>query len=114
MIKVEQFYKENFNIDSPYEHQIKMWDNLQSGNFPLLLKAPTGSGKTEAVLAPFLSQFIDNNFYIAPRMIYVLSMRVLVNSVAKRIKKYAERISQHISVEIQHGDLPNDIVPSFS
>lgn len=107
MIKVEQFYKENFNIDSPYEHQIKMWDNLQAGNFPLLLKAPTGSGKTEAVLAPFLSQFTDNNFHIAPRMIYVLPMRVLVNSVAERIKKYAERISQHISVEIQHGDLPN-------
>lgn len=107
MANVEQFYKRNFNIESPYEHQIKMWDNLQAVNFPLLLKAPTGSGKTEAVLAPFLSQFVDNNFPIAPRMIYVLPMRVLVNSVAKRIRKYSQKISPYISVEIQHGDIPN-------
>ncbi len=61
-----------------------MWDNLQVVNHPLLLKATTGSGKTEAVLAPFLSQFINNRFHIAPRLIYVLPMRVLVNSVAER------------------------------
>jgi CRISPR-associated endonuclease/helicase Cas3 len=107
MIKAEQFYRNNFNIDSAYEHQIKMWDNLQAMKFPLLLKAPTGSGKTEAVLAPFLSQFVDNHFHIAPRMIYVLPMRVLVNSVAGRIRKYSQKISPHISVEVQHGDSPN-------
>ena len=54
------------------------------------MKALTGSGKTEAVIAPFLSQFVDNKFPIASRMIYVLPMRVLVNSVAKRIKRYAQ------------------------
>jgi CRISPR-associated endonuclease/helicase Cas3 len=103
----EQFYKKYFGIELPFDHQINMWERLHAKCFPLLLKAPTGSGKTEAVLAPFLSQFIDNNFYIAPRMIYVLPMRVLVNSVAERIKKYAQKISPYISVEIQHGDIPN-------
>ena len=107
MIKVERFYKENFNIDPPYKHQIMLWDSFRSMNFPLMLKAPTGSGKTEAVIAPFLAQFVDNKFHTAPRMIYVLPMRVLVNSVAERIKKYTEKISSHISVEIQHGDVPN-------
>lgn len=107
MIKVEQFYKENFNINSPFDHQIKTWNNIQAMNFPLLLKAPTGSGKTEAVLAPFLSQFVDNNFHITPRMVYVLPMRVLVNSVAGRIRKYSQKISPRISVEVQHGDIPN-------
>lgn len=48
-------------------------------NFPILIKAPAGSGKTEAVLAPFLHQFIDNKFQIAPRMVYVLPMSVLKN-----------------------------------
>jgi len=85
-----------------------MWDRIHATEYPLLLKAPTGSGKTEAVLAPFLSQFLDNKFHIAPRMIYVLPMRVLVNSVANRIKRYTKRISPHISVEIQHGDVPNN------
>jgi len=107
MINTKQFYKEHFNIDPPYEHQLKMWDNIQVGIFPLLLKTPTGSGKTEAVLAPFLSQFVNNKFPIAPRLIYVLPMRVLVNSVAERIERYAQKISPYISVEIQHGDIPN-------
>lgn len=107
MKQVEQFYKQYFNIDLPYEYQIRVWQQVNNLNFPLLLKSPTGSGKTEAVLAPFLSQFVDNDFYIAPRMIYVLPMRVLVNSVAERIRKYVKKISPHISVEIQHGDLPD-------
>ncbi len=101
------FYNEYFNIDSPHEHQLNMWSTIQDEGFPLLLKAPAGSGKTEAVLAPFLAQFVTNNFDIAPRMIYVLPMRVLVNNVAQRIKKYTKKISSHISVEIQHGDVPN-------
>lgn len=106
-MKVDEFYKQYFSIESLYCHQIKVWEIFEQNKFPLLVKAPTGSGKTEAVLAPFLSQFIDNNFHIAPRIIYVLPMRVLVNSVADRIKRYAQRISPYISVEIQHGDLPN-------
>ncbi len=107
MNKVKHFYKSIYGIEFPYEHQRLIWERLHSMTFPLLLKAPTGSGKTEAVLAPFLSQFIDNNFHIAPRMIYVLPMRVLVDSVAKRIKRYVDKISPHISVEVQHGDIPN-------
>lgn len=107
MLKAELFYKKYFNIESPYEHQISLWNRIHAMELPLLLKAPTGSGKTESVLAPFLSQFIDNNFHIAPRMIYVLPMRVLVNSVAQRIRKYTQKISTYISVEVQHGDVPN-------
>jgi CRISPR-associated endonuclease/helicase Cas3 len=107
MTKINQLYKKYFNIDSPFAHQINLWECIHANNFPLLLKAPTGSGKTEAVLAPFLSQFVANKFSIAPRIIYVLPMRVLVNSIAKRIKKYVQNISPSISVEVQHGDIPN-------
>jgi len=106
-MKKEDFYKEYFKITTPHEHQLKVWESIENYNFPILLRAPTGSGKTEAVLAPFFAQFIKHKFYIAPRLIYVLPMRVLVNSVAERIKKYAQKISPYISVEIQHGDLPN-------
>lgn len=106
-MKVDNFYKKYLDIDTIYEHQLNSWAKVSDTKFPLLLKAPTGSGKTESILAPFLSQFIDNNFYIAPRMIYVLPMRVLVNSVAERIKKYTQKISPCVSVEVQHGDIPN-------
>lgn len=107
MIKAEEFYKKYLNVDSPYEHQVRGWEQINALNFPLLLKAPTGSGKTEAVIAPFLSQFISNRFHIAPRLLYVLPMRVLVNSLAGRIKRYTQKISPYISVEVQHGDVPN-------
>ncbi|HOP60130.1 MAG TPA: CRISPR-associated helicase Cas3' [Candidatus Saccharicenans sp.] len=103
----QDFYHNLFNIDSPYDHQKEVWKRLLEGNFPLLLRAPTGSGKTEAVLAPFLSQFLNNDFTIAPRLIYVLPMRVLANSIAERIQKYARNISPNISVKIHHGDIPS-------
>ena len=90
-----------------YSFQKEVSQCIRKGEFPILIKAPTGSGKTESVLAPFLSQFIENRFYIAPRLIYVLPMRVMVNSVAQRIKKYTEKFSPLISVKIQHGDVPD-------
>ncbi|MCS7163548.1 MAG: CRISPR-associated helicase Cas3' [Thermodesulfovibrio sp.] len=101
------FYKSYFDISNPYEHQLKVWEHIERLEFPIFIKAPTGSGKTEAVIAPFLYQFIKKDFYLAPRLIYVLPMRVLVNSIAERIRKYSERVSPYISVSIQHGDLPN-------
>jgi len=92
---------------APYPFQKEVFENLNNERYPLLIKAPTGSGKTEGILASFLAQFLENRFYIAPRLIYVLPMRVLVNSTAQRIKKYVEKISPLISVKIQHGDVPD-------
>lgn len=104
---VENFYKEYFGIESPHNYQRVIWEKLKNNSFTLLIKAPPGSGKSEALLSPFLSQFIDNDFHIAPRLIYVLPMGVLVNSIAKRIENYAKKISPYIKVDIHHGDVPN-------
>jgi CRISPR-associated endonuclease/helicase Cas3 len=104
---MDDFYKNYFRIDFPFGHQRALWERIRDSKFPILLKAPTGSGKTEAVIAPFLSQFVEGRLDIAPRLIYVLPTRVLVNNIADRIKKYAQKISPYISVEIQHGDVPN-------
>jgi len=106
MSEVYEFYKNYLEIENPYEHQIKVWGKLIGGETPLLLRAPTGSGKTEAVVAPFLYQFVKNDFFIAPRLIYVLPMRVLANTLTERIKKYASKVSPHISVQLHHGDHP--------
>lgn len=104
---IERFYQEKLNIASPFRYQIETWSIFEEIKFPLLLRAPTGSGKTEAVVAPFLYQFTINKFQIAPRMIYVLPMRVLVNSIAERIKSYAQKISPSISVLAHHGERPD-------
>lgn len=100
----------NFKINNPYPYQIEVFNKFEqflSEGKPLLIKAPTGSGKTESVLFPYLNQFISNKFKIAPRMIYVLPMRVLINNVYERIKNYIKKIPIPLSVEIQHGDIPN-------
>jgi CRISPR-associated endonuclease/helicase Cas3 len=107
-MNINDFYKNYLSIAIPHMHQIKIWEKVKKGNYPILLKAPTGSGKTEAVIAPFLAQFTENKFSIAPRLIYVLPMRVLVNSIAGRIRKYAHNVSKNISVELQHRESPND------
>jgi len=106
MTDCKAFYREFLNIDTPYKMQERLWQLLQEGKFPIFLKAPTGSGKTESVVAPFLSQLTENRFTIAPRLIYVLPMRVLVTSVAERIKRYCSRVSPDIAVKVQHGDTP--------
>lgn len=104
-MRCKEFYSQYFDIHSPFVHQQQTWDLILNNRVPLLIKAPTGSGKTEAILAPFLAQFLKNNFPIAPRLIYVLPMRVLVNNVAERIKSYVSRISSNITVRVQHGDV---------
>lgn len=101
-----RFFREIFKISNPYGHQLKVWERFENQIFPLILRAPTGSGKTEAVVAPFLYQFQTKDFSLAPRMIYVLPMRVLVNTITERIMKYALRVSPHITVCAHHGDYP--------
>ena len=72
----------------PYPYQKEVEKEIFNNNFPLLIKSPTGSGKTEAVIFPFLSQFLQNKFFIAPRLIYVLPVRALVNQGVKNKKIY--------------------------
>ncbi|MCX7732450.1 MAG: CRISPR-associated helicase Cas3' [candidate division WOR-3 bacterium] len=105
--EISDFYKKYLKIADAYPHQRKLWELIRNNKFPLLVRAPTGSGKTEGVIAPFLAQFIENRFNIAPRLIYVLPTRVLVNSIAQRLRAYIKELGLSISVKVQHGDISN-------
>ncbi len=109
-MEIKYFYKHIFNIKKPHLYQIEVWDKSKrylSKGSPILIRAPAGAGKTEAVLAPFLRQFVEKEFFIAPRLIYVLPMRVLINQIKERIERYAKNITPDTTVKIQHGDIPD-------
>lgn len=79
----------------PYPHQIATYEALAKGE-SVILRAPTGSGKSEAVFVPF----VDLRGKSLPnRMIYSLPMRVLVNSLYERFKGYAPQLD----IRAQHG-----------
>ena len=80
-----------------------------------ILKAPTGSGKTETAIAPFLfAQLHDLNF--PNKLIYVVPLRTLANSLRTRTQKYVDRWNKlhglskerNIVVTLQTGENPED------
>ena len=70
----------------------------------LLLVAPTGSGKTEAVLLPIFSKLLeqDNHGQRGIRVLYITPLRALNRDMEKRLIFWAQRIG--ITAEVRHGD----------
>jgi CRISPR-associated endonuclease/helicase Cas3 len=109
MTDARDFYKCYLEIGEPYAHQEQafefLWNNPGTA---LSLFSPTGSGKTEAVVAPYLSQFLERDFRIAARLLYVLPTQALCNKAGERISGYAKRVNPKIVVGIHHGSHPAD------
>ncbi len=68
----------------------------------VLLVAPTGSGKTEAVLLPILSNFIQQPDKEGISILYITPLRALNRDLIKRLSFWASKIE--FSVEVRHGD----------
>ncbi|MGB9683812.1 MAG: DEAD/DEAH box helicase [Candidatus Bathyarchaeales archaeon] len=68
----------------------------------LLLIAPTGSGKTEAVLLPVFSMFIQSIDEEGISIVYITPLRALNRDLLKRLSFWAVRLG--IAVEVRHGD----------
>ena len=75
---------------------------MAGGN--ILLIAPTGSGKTEAVLLPILDQLtkLENRQGIS--IIYITPLRALNRDLLKRLDYWHSKLG--FTVEIRHGDTP--------
>ncbi len=68
----------------------------------ILLIAPTGSGKTEAVLLPIFSKLVQQEGKKGISVVYVTPLRALNRDLLKRLDFWANRLG--ISIEIRHGD----------
>lgn len=94
---------------APYPHQQEVFNKLREApEVPLLVRAPTGSGKTEAAVAPFLSQFISGQWPLAPRLIYVLPTQALCNQMHERLQQYALEVDNKLKVGLHHGAHPRE------
>jgi CRISPR-associated endonuclease/helicase Cas3 len=70
---------------APNEMQRDLYQKLAQGDDALLLRAPTGSGKTEAVWVPALA--------LGKRLIMPLPTRSLLEDHERRLTKYLQRFS---------------------
>jgi CRISPR-associated endonuclease/helicase Cas3 len=71
----------------------------------LLLRAPTGAGKTIAVLAPFL---YARGKIGAARLIYALPLRSLAQGIYRETQEICRRLGTGFEVTMQTGEQPDD------
>ena len=103
---VQDAYRKILGVE-PYEHQCKAWGALTQGK-SVVLRAPTGSGKTEAVFLPFC---FGRGGQLPSRLIYALPLRSLANQLAERMKNYAEKSGKsNWRIALQHGQKPESVL----
>jgi ATP-dependent Lhr-like helicase len=68
----------------------------------VLLIAPTGTGKTEAVLLPIFSKLTQQEKKDGIIIVYVTPLRALNRDLLKRLSFWSNRLG--ISIEVRHGD----------
>ncbi len=94
----------------PYQRRVKQM--LHQGK-PVVLQAPTGSGKTRAALAPFVEAFFDFPPEAFPKQcFYSVPTRVLASQFEsdyyQLAESYARRFHRSMDVRLQTGERSED------
>lgn len=105
MIEYSKFF-ENVTGFKPYPYQIRLFDYFIKGN-DILLKAPTGCGKTWGAILPFVYAFM-NKMNNPKKFIYSLPLRTLANALYEQIKNNKIIQDLGLKVSLQTGEFPDD------
>lgn len=85
---------------APYEYQVRVATQLFNGR-NVVVRAPTGAGKTWAVLAPFFFEQWDHR---PARLIYALPLRTLAQGVYRQACIAAERLGHDVAGRVDGSD----------
>lgn len=98
------FYK-RMTDNEPYSYQVQVARLLVEGR-NVILRAPTGAGKTYAVVLPFLYSEHQSR---PSRLIYVLPLRTLAQGIYANVRQLFQRHGlSPDGVTIQTGEQPDD------
>lgn len=89
---------------SPFPYQRRV---AEGARLPTLLEAPTGAGKTAAIVLGWLWHRRHRGDVVAARtsrrLVYCLPMRVLVDQVAGEARKWLDTLDEDVGVHVLRG-----------
>lgn len=97
ILEFDAFFKLGSNNQHPYPYQVE----LAQHPWPETLVAPTGFGKTAAVLAAWLWKIGQQDVETPRRLVYCLPMRTLVEQTETAAKRWIEATSSALGLEVQ-------------
>jgi len=93
-------------FSKPTEPQVKAIPAILKGE-NVLLVAPNGSGKTEAVLLPIFSNILKQPKKQGISVLYITPLRALNRDMIKRMSYWASKLN--LSIQVRHGDTETKI-----
>lgn len=105
-MEVKNYFKEITGFEKPYTFQMELAEKILNGK-NVIMQAPTGSGKTWASIIPFLIAR-EENIKFPKKLIYILPLRTLANSLYTEIRENKYIKKNNIKVTIQTGEQNDD------